>query len=412
LRSLSIALILGLMPPLTCRAAELVPMYQFSLMGGQYFISGDRGNLSGNATANVAPAVKLDDRWTILPIYDGYYRGTKPVTDPVGSGTLFQQLFDNRVSIGGLYSVPDSQWKLKPSLSYKYELIKETRDESWGKGLFDYGKAGASFEAERVYQEPFSVRIGYDFYYIRFPHFQSLESKSGVDPSGNPLGRETAGARVLDTINNQVTVTATMPYPFDDPLVSLMGSYSFLFQYFPDQPLVNSSGQYLPRNRRDYSNSLSATILWPKSLYGDRLRLSAVLQGGMCFNGSDQNTYDANNTKYIPDAYSYFLFYAGPSLNASWGDQKNPSTAGVGFTATRTYYTHRLTQLANGLYTPDAQVQGRYMWTLNYGYPVAPDFRLTANLAFLLARSNMAYETTYKYNYLASSYLFGFAYDY
>ena len=66
-------------------------------------------------------------------------------------------------------------------------------------------------EAENVYKEPFSYRMGYDVFYTRFPNFKSLESKSGVDPAGLPLGRETAGVRTLDTINQQVSFSLTRP---------------------------------------------------------------------------------------------------------------------------------------------------------------------------------------------------------
>ncbi|MEK7656550.1 MAG: hypothetical protein AAB412_02235, partial [Elusimicrobiota bacterium] len=259
-------------------AKEYIPMYNFSLQGGQYFFTGSKTNLNANMAANVTPAVKLDNGWTLLPIYNGIYRGTKGVNDAVGAGTLFQQMMSHRVSISGLRQVQD--WKVKPSFSYKHEFLKETVDESWTKGLFDYQKVGVGVEGEKVYKDPFSVRMGYDFYYIRFPNFQSLESKSGFDPSGNALGRETAGTRVLDTLNNQFTVAATYPYPYDAPKVSLQASYSFLLQMFADQPIINNAGQPQSGNRRDFNQSLNLSVMHPRELKGGDYRLNSGFQFG------------------------------------------------------------------------------------------------------------------------------------
>ncbi|MFA6030150.1 MAG: hypothetical protein WC969_09870 [Elusimicrobiota bacterium] len=395
------------------RAVEYVPMYNLSLMGGQYFFAGDKSRMNANVSANVTPAVKLDSGWTLLPTYSGYYKGTKAVTDAVGSGTLFQQQFDNRLGLSALRAIAGTDWKIKPSVSYKHELLKETRDEAWGKGLFDYQKFGVGFEGEKVYRDPFSLRVGYDFYYVRFPNYQSLESKSGTDPLGNPLGRETAGKNVLDTINNQVSVTLTRPYPYDDPKVSLSASYSLLWQKFPDQKLVDAAGQYKNANRQDFSQSAGLGATYPRSFRSDTVRVTGGFQLGLAYNGSNQNTYDAGQTKYVPDSYSYTQYSMGPSVSVAWGDDmKMPQTAGLAMTWSRTQYAGRLVQDANGLYQDSAQYQSRYLVGMNYSYPVAPHFRLNAQANFLMARSNMTYEKTYKYSYNTSSYLFGFTYDY
>lgn len=387
-------------------------MYNLSLIGGQYFFAGDKSHLNANVLANVTPAIKFDERWTLLPTYSGYFRGTKAVTDAVGAGTLFQQMMSHRASLTGLYTVPDSDWRFKPSGSYKFEFMKETRDEQWGKGLFDYGKIGLGFEAEKVYRDPFSVRLAYDMYWIYFPHYNSLESKSGVDPSGNPLGRELSGTKVLNTFNKQFSVTASRPFPYNDPLVALQGSYSLLWQIYQDQPLVNEAGQYQRRNREDYVQTLNGSVSYPRSFKGDTLRLNSSFQAGLTYSGSNQNTYDAGQTKYVDDSYSYMTWLWGPAFNLSWGDKKSPQTAGLAFVWSLTQYMGRLAQSGTGLYTDDKQHQHRYLLTLGYGYPVAEHFRLTANTNFLWATSNQEFQATYKYTYNAANYFLGFTYDY
>lgn len=391
---------------------EYVPLYNVSLLGGQYFFAGDRTKLNGNVAARIAPIMKMSDEWTFLPLYRGSYRGTKGVTDAVGSGTLFQQEMDHRVAFTGVYTAPDSDWKLKPSVNYKYEFLKETRDEAWGKGLFDYQTAGLSFEGEKVYRDPFSYRLGYDFYYVRFTNYESLESQSGVDPSGNRLNRENAGTRVLDTFNHQVSFVTTVPLPAEEPKVSLEMGYRGLLQMFPDQPLIDKQGQPILSNRRDFTNSLSFSLAYPRPVFGGRARMSSGWYLGLSRNDSNQSTYDAGQTRYVPETYTYYSFTTGPNATFSWGEEKRPVTAGLGFLFSTQRYLGRLVQDGTGLYLGEMQHQERYILNLSYGYPVAQNFRLTAQTNFLWADSNMKYERTYKYTYNAATYLMGFTYDY
>lgn len=394
------------------RAYEVVPVYGFTMLGGQYFFAGDKSKLNANVTANAAPAVKLGGGRLFLPLYSGSYRGTKAVTDSVGAGSLFAQGMSHRLSFGYLRPVEGTSWKVKPSLSYKWDYLKETRDETWGRGLFDTQTVGLGFEAENTYKEPFSYRFGYDFFYTRFPNFKSLESKSGVDPAGNALGRETAGVRTLDTLNNQVTFSITRPVPYEKPVVALTMGYRLLWQKFHDQPLVNLAGQFQGENRQDFTNALTASVVHPREAFGGKARLAYGFSGGFTYLGSNQNTYDAGQTRYIADSYSYRTLSMGPSVSASWGPKESASTASLGFTWSRQSYFGRLVQDANGLYQTDKQRHDRFQLSLGYGVPIAPNFRMLAQANMLWVDSNMRYEKTYRYSYNTANYLMGFTYDY
>ena len=157
-------------------AAEYAPVLNATVLGGQYFYQGNNANVSGNVSVVAGAMVKTSERWSFLPTYAANYQGTKGVSDSVAAGSLFQQEMDHRASFTGIYSLEGSDWKLKPSASYKYEFLKQTRDESWGHGLFDYEKIGLGFEAENLYREPFSYRFGLDLFRISFSNFASLES--------------------------------------------------------------------------------------------------------------------------------------------------------------------------------------------------------------------------------------------
>lgn len=401
---------------LPARAVEVIPLYRISLTGGQYFFASDKSNLNANIKATAAPAVKLDEEWTLLPLYNGNFRGTKSVNDTVGSGTLFQQGMDHYLSFAGLYKPEDSTWRFKPAVNYKLEFLKETRDETWGKGLFDYQTVGVELAAENVYKEPFSYRLGYEFFYTFYPNYQSLESQAGIDPNGNRLNRENAGTDVLDTINNALNASISIPVPYDEPKVALNLGYRAAWQRYPDQPIIAQDGEpndHKPYNRQDFYNSLTVGVTYPRSLMADALRMNLGFHTGVSHNGSNQNTYDAGKTRFISDSYGYYSVPVGVALGLAWGDKKNPSTADLGCTWIRQQYLGRLAQDENGTYLDgERQRQDRFVLGLGYGYPIAPNFRLTAQASVARATSNTKFEQSYRYTYTAATYLLGFTYDY
>lgn len=399
---------------LPASAAEWTPVLNASLMGGQYFFQGQRGNLGGNASLTAAGLGKLSDDWSVLPMYTGGYRGTKGVDDGVGAGTLFQQQMDHTLSVTGIRKLHDSTWRVRPSAGYKREFLKETRDESWGHGLFDYEKISAGLEFENVYKEPFSFRAGLDVFRVRFPNYQSLESQSGVDPLGDPLGRELASKNVLDTYDIQLNAAGSRPWPFDDPKLVLQGSASFLYKGYTDQHIVQENGQFKNTDRRDFAQSLAGSLgkPIPMRLFDSDGRLDLNFGLNFAFSESNQNTFDATFARYIGDSYSYWLLGAGPGATLSWGDKKAPVWTSASFRWSRQSYLGRLVQDEVGVYGSAKQYHDRYTLALAYGYPIAPNFTMTFKTNVLWASSNHKYNKNYSYAYRAMNYLLGVSYEY
>lgn len=396
------------------RAVEWEPVLNGTLSGGQYFFQRQKGNFTGNASLTAAAAAKLSEKWTVLPLYSGQYRGTKGVDDGVGSGTLFQQSMDHAASVTGIRSLEGGVWRLKPSAGYKRQFLKETRDERWGKGLFDYDKMSVGFEAENLYKDPFSWRVGVDAFRIRFPNYISLESQSGADPFGNPLGRELAPRRVLDSMNYQLSASGSRPFPFHDPVVVLTGAYGLLFKDFEEQRVVNAGGQYDRSRRRDWLQSLTGSVGRPIPVRPfdkeGRLDLSAGLQ--FAYNKSNQNTYDAAFAQFVRDAYSYWSLEFAPSATLSWGDKNTPDWLSASVRASRMQYLGRLTQNGSGLYGGSKQTHDRLVLGLGVGRALSPGLTLIWRVNGLWARSNHKYNENYAYDYRALNYTLGISWEY
>lgn len=390
------------------RAVEVSPLFGLQVLGGQYFFGGDRGNLTGNVSAVAAPALKFDERWALLPSVQSSYQGTKQVVDLVGAGTLFQEQMDHRAGVKAVYTPEGSSWRLKPSVNFRYQLLKETKDEDWGSGLFDYRRVGLGFEGEYVIRDPFSLRLGADYYKVEFPNYQSLESKASEQFTG--LSRELVGDKVLD--NDNLLVSSSLELPIGDRLI---GEAGVLANYgrFPQQGIVDQSGNTTASRREDLYGAVSVGAKMPMEHNAD-LRTLGGLTLAYTVMTSNQNNFDAQRAQFTPLYYNYTELRAAPSFKAFFGRRrlKQPIVAGLSVNVWWRNYGHRLIQDGSGVYQSDTLYTLNWMTSASLTYPMAKRFNLVFNLQHGRAHSNQRFESFYKYNYSVTNYLFGFSYDY
>lgn len=388
-------------------ARSLETAVKAQLLGGQYFFAGQKGALSGNAAMTVVPASRLTDELTLLPILSSSYQGTKQAVDLVGAGTLFQEQMEHRAALRALYEPSGSRWRLKPSAGYTYSLLKETRDEAWGRGLFDNWRLGAGLDAEVPTREGTTLRLGADTHVTSFPNFASLESQVGLDPSGQPLARELAGRKTLDHHSQGVAAGAVIVagrFVVEGRLREQRTS-------FPDQRIVDGAGVLGAGTREDYLTSLSASARMPAELNTDRRWLGHA-ELAFAINRSDQASYDARRARYLPGYYDYADLRAG--LGARWllGDPREPVTASAGVSWSHRRYPHRPPQEATGIYRSGTLSQDVRSLALGLDHPLAPRFNFLFRWEYAFSSSNQDYEQVYAYNYTATNFLFGVSYEY
>jgi len=400
---------------------RIAPLLNLQILGGQYFFEGERGNLSGNLSLLAAPSLKLSPAWTLVPSYSASYQGTKQVVDLVGAGTLFQERMDHRVGVKGIWRPGgDSAWRIKPAANFKTELLQETRDETWGNGLFDYRKYGAGLEAEYIYQDPLSMRVGYDYAFTHFPNYTSLESKESQDFNGQPLARELVGGHILDNHGHALTVGGAMEVAALDPEASLLKGlildmqYVALYQRYPQQHLVDASGNLTPGLRTDWTHLVDFTFRQPSQPRGNLRMLTTVGLGGV-FARSNQNSYDALHTRFLDDYYDYDELSVRPSVTALLGEPgggAKPALLSLSFNLSQRRYLERPTQDSTGLYQSSRIRQTNWYLGGTLSYPMDRNFSLMANMQYGRASSNMGFQQFYKYDYTSVNYLFGVSYEY
>lgn len=383
------------------RALEVSPLFGAQLLGGQYFHRGERSALSGNFSGVLAPAIRLNDSWAVLPALQSSYQGTKSVVDLVGSGTLFQEQMDHRASVRAVWSSPTGRWRLKPNAGVKQQFLKETRDEKWGAGLFDYRRWSIGAEAEFVYDEPYSVRGGADYYSTTFVNYTSLESRA---PG---LSRELAGDTVLDSRTYAFSLGGDLPL---ERLI-LEAGLNFAIQHFPDQNLVDERGALFERRRTDAATQISLGARMPGELNTD-LRLLGSLDLAAGFNNSNQNSYDARAARHFPLFYNHREVRLSPGVKALIGPPREPVIVGLSGSLWTRLHPHREAQDETGSYMGRNLSTRGWTGSASLQYPMAKHFSLMFSAQFGRAYSNQRYEQYYRYNYTVANYLFGFTYDY
>jgi len=385
------------------------PMYRLRLLGGQYYFTTGNGSVSGNIMAVAAPGIMLNRRWSLFPVLSGSYKGTKDVQDLVGAGTVFQEQMDYRAGLKGVYKLEeDPRWRVKPSGSYTIQYLKETKDEGWGSGLFDYRKLDFGIETEFLYKKPFSLRAGFDYFLTRFPNYTSLESQAATSFQNQSLARELVGDSVLDVNGQAFNIAGDLPLG----RVAAEGSYLFMHQGFPSQPLVDSSGQLTSEHRDDTTHMLSGRLIYPWQIR-QGLRLTGSVGLGVVQNTSDQNNYDASHAVFTERFYDYTEHRRSVGFRLSAGDPKErPVVAGLDMSLNTRTYARRRIQDAAGTYLGDNLRTNTFALSASASRPIAPRFKALFTIQHVVSSSNQEYEQLYQYSYSATNYLFGVSYDY
>jgi hypothetical protein len=387
-------------------AVEVKTVIDGQLLGGQNYYNGADSSFGGVGALTLSPYLKFSDQWSLVPLYAGNYRGTKQVTDLVGGGTLFQDSQDHTFSSKLIRSF-DNGLKVKAVGGYGFELLRETKDEDWGKGLFDNRRAFGGTEAEWSWAKDRSVRLAYDYYRITFPNYQALDTNQVAISTG--LGRELSAPNVLDNNNHAFTLSSRLGLPLEG-YADLSAGYTL--RSYPDQHLVVVSGSLIPETRRDSLQTLSAQGTWPISIRGTQ-RLFTTLGYSWNHLYSNQNHSDAAPpTVFSPNYYAYITHTLSNSWTLLLGDNQNPWTLSMNGSLSRQNYTDRPVQDAGGIYGTEAtRVDSAYIGA-GFSYPIAEGFRLAANAYFGWNNSNNQDNRVYKYHYNTQTYLMGFSYAY
>ncbi len=381
---------------------QITPIINLEVYGGQTRFNGDKGSFYGNGSWSLAPVLSFGDKTTLIPSYSGLIRRTVMVQELVGGSLLTQSEQDHNFNLTAIHRINNSPWKAKARIGFKRELIRESNDEGWGDGLFDNDKTVAGFEFEREGGKVRSFRTGLEYFYLRYPNFQSLASQEfGTEISG---GKDVLDLDALDWL------TSVDLLPSKKNIISL----SFLLspRYYRDAKVVEDTGLFSDKKRRDwyYWAAGNAQHLFnPASLFKTKFENTVGFYTSLALNKSNQNNMDAAQTQFNRDYYSYTEWAAGPRFNTKIADKWD---VGFGYTFSQRLYANRPLQSKEGTYVSGKVNTEVQLYSFDLAYLLTKSFSINTSVAYQVAKSNQKYEKTYQYNYDSSHYFLGFSYSY
>ncbi len=384
------------------RAATFIPVLNGDFALGQWYFDGEESSLNGNMFLNVAPAVRFSNKFAVVPNITTNYRGTRSAEELAGGNTLFQDTWENGINVKAVHNL-GARWKLRENMGYRIKWFRETTDESYGNGLYDYNIANVGLELQRNFKTGY-VALGYDFSFLQFPNYESLESSQSSD-----LSREYAGSNVLDADVHLVNLRAGAPF-FWGIKNGIQIYYSP--RMYDSQTVVLNSGLLSSEKRQD--DYIGTTVSMERSYKtSPKSNLSPMIFFSHAELDSNQNHYDAGQTYFASDFYSYKQNQIGAQLSFSLArTPAGPQVFSVGYSYSKRDYANRVTQNLDATYTSDKLYVKETNVSLGYSYPLARSLRLSINATFGRSRSNNDYEASYAYNFSNSNYLFGFHYEY
>jgi hypothetical protein len=372
-----------------------VPVLTAEVSGGRSRFSGDR--LEGpNGSLLFVPGMSFGGGFSLLPVFTADYQKSRDVQELAGGGFLTVAQHSRGASLRALQQA--GPVKLKAYAAYKQNFLKETKDEPWGDGLFDYDKAAAGIEVEGKAPLVESWRAGLDAYKTTFPNFESLASR-------NAGAEINAGRDVLDFNAFDLPLAADLAFGRERAELKALVS----LRSFPDQNVVRDDNTFSGR-RKDVYWSLGAgmTHVFRKVSFLGGIESAAGVDAGYLRLDSNQNSYDVAATTFHPDFYSYDEVSAGPRWQFRW---RGWMTGSLSYLYAVRGYDGRPAQDVAGADKGEPISTRTQTFRWSAGFPLAQGFSLRLSGALQHADSNMANETTYRYNYSSSHLFLGVAWE-
>ena len=364
-------------------------------------------NLSGlYISTNYAPVVTLSPENYFIPLYSGLYRKQRQIINEEEGGRLYTTAMNHNFSFMHKHIFSDLlTQRLSAYVSLNYN--KETSDESFGDGLYDYRDYGASFD----YQYKLIKRegqmgtflFGGKYYFRKYPNFKTLIS----------LAAQTASEED-EKDQNVWGPTIRYTHEFAKGLIFSL-SYDFLFKRFVDKQTIDSSGVLEDKKREDKVHYFK--------LDGDyRLNRNFILSldGEIELNNGSQNYYDTMETAlalgddvFVPHYFNYSRYEIKPSLTYLFPlDEKRNLIFKLAYAYTLRDYANRNVKDSGGTYKSETQEDKIHTGILSINYPITAKFSFLINADYNHNTSNMEYEKYYRYDYDVYHILSGFSYKF
>jgi len=364
-------------------------------------LDGGSNILGGNANATLAPTYRLNDKNVIIGLYSGAYAHEKQAFVEDRGSRIASETMTNSLTPTLRHEYSD---KLTLNvLAFRTQVLsKETTDENWYKGLYDYNDNGGGFNGVYIVNESDdekrTVSFGLQYYKREYPHFISLYTQAGL---GDLEEKEKDQNAMLLIAGYDVIRNSGLSYSL---------SVSQLAKSYIDKKIELETGERSGDKQKDTDYLVSGSFSYRKE--GS---VSMDLDWSVGKTESNQNLAEGT----LPNIVFHKNYYGNDSYSMTPGltysmmlENGKPLTLKASVLISRVTFTERLTRDANGVLTDIKELDNTHMIMVGAYYSVNDNLTTGFLLNHLRANSNNQYETFYRYNYEILNVSAGIQYHY
>jgi len=362
-------------------------------LGGYSQIEGKDGLGSILSDWLVSPTLKLAERLHWINVYNGSYNRTSQVITQEEGGREADETQSHAVTTAFKYRLTDT-WSLRPHFFTDWVFVKETQDESFGDGLYDYHNIGGGLESSWITssskEKEDEARLGFQFFKREYPNYQSLPFLFDPNGAAEVNEKDFYGSKANLSFDSR----ARNGWTWGLETISL-------YKDFTDKQTIDPNGIRTGDDRQDFAQYVNGTLSHALSS-----EFSFHLDGQFIVNFSNLDFYDTHNTlspaddDFISDYYEYFSYTVKPSIvyRKALAEGKN-LYASLGYNLNILYYPGRKVQDAAGRYQSANEEDFNHTFALRTSYPITNQISWVAVLNYTIANSNQDFEDYYLYTY-------------
>jgi hypothetical protein len=362
-------------------------------LGGYSKIEGTSGIGTSLNEWLVSPTLKLKDDLYWINVYSGSYDRSAQVVAQEEGGRQSQSTQNHSLNTALKWNLTKS-WSLRPLFFADWVFVNETKDESFGNGLYDYRDIGGGVESAWVTletrEQKDDVRLGFRYLNRQYPNYQSLLSLF------NPNGAAETNEKDLNGYKLNVAGESFSKHGWSWSLEGI-----FFYKDYTDKKTIDSNGILTGDGRQDYLGYVNASLSRP--LNGS---WTMRVDGQFGINSSNLDFYDTHNTLTLADDtlvknyFDWVSFTVTPSLvySRTLSEGRDLSlTASYVFYAL--HYPGRPFQNSSGAYQNNDQQDYTHTFSGKAKYPITKNWSWVSFLSYTIADSNQEFEQFYLYSY-------------
>ncbi|MFQ5433021.1 MAG: hypothetical protein ACE5EN_11020 [Nitrospinota bacterium] len=380
-------------------------------------LAGGSRILGGSAAAALAPVVRFNDKLFFIGLYDGAYKKSKQVFAEDEGPRLSSE--NTRHSF-----TPTLRYVVSPRIITNYSvfrtqsLSRETTDEDWYGGLYDYNELGASVTLNYLITATAESQKSVKFLLQRFkreyPNFSSLliECADASCTLTVPIaGREerekdSYGTTLLFTYNSLkaagLSYSATFSWSFKDYLDKLVETDGCL-----PPPSICFRGS--DKQRDDTYGASLSLALRPGSKFDYQLTMSTEIKQ------SSQNFAEGSfpGIVFHENYYSYVMLNLAPGLSYTHAFSNTVKLElGAAYSISRREYDQRRARDGLGNVAGAKEIDWTHNLNMSAMYSINRRWSFGGKIDYSMARSNNKDERTFRYSYEIFNLSLGLAYKY